>query len=125
MATIGDVPAQMQMQFLAEILEVDRVIVGRAKVLSNQEGGTASLGTSGARAPRCCAWSRTQPAHDADLRYTYRFGGMSYRNEVIPDRLPWHRGRRVRQADHDGRRVRARVQRGREPTGYLFTTVIS
>jgi hypothetical protein len=125
-SNLGDVPAQMQMQFLAEILEVDRVIVGRAKVLSNQEGGTASLGYLwGKSAALLRVEPNPNPRMTQTFGYTYRFGGMSYRNEVIPDRMPGTAGGEyVKLTTMDDEFVLGSAEAA-NPTGYLFTTVIS
>ena len=125
-SNLGDVPAQMQMQFLAEILEVDRVIVGRAKVLSNQEGGTASQSYLwGKSAALLRVEPNPNPRMTQTFGYTYRFGGMSYRNEVIPDRMPGTAGGEyVKMTTMDDEFVLGSAEAA-NPTGYLFTTVIS
>ena len=125
-SNIGDVPAQMQMQFLAEILEIDRVIVGRAKVLSNQEGGTASLGYLwGKSAALLRVEPNPNPRMTQTFGYTYRFGGMAYRNEIIADRMPGSAGGEyVKMTTMDDEFVLGSAESA-NPTGYLFTTVIS
>lgn len=125
-ANIGAVPAQMQLDFFAELIGVERVIVGRAKVLSNQEGGTASLGYLWGKS---AALIRVEPSPNPRMTqcfgYTYRFDSMAYRNEVIPDRMPGLQGGEYIKMTHADAEVALGSSEAANPSGYLFTTVIS
>ena len=58
-------------------------------MLSNQEGGTASLSYLwGKSAALLRVEPNRTPRMTQTFGYTYRFGGMSYRNEVIRTASP-------------------------------------
>ena len=102
--------------------DFERVVVGRAKYNSAQEGLTA---VSDYVWGKSAALLRVEPNPDPLMTetfgYTYRFGGKAYRNEVIPDRLGGAMGGqyiKLSTFEDD-------VVIGGANTGYLLTTVIS
>mgnify|MGYP000116605629 CR=1 FL=1 len=118
----GAVPMQVALETIAELIGVDKVIVGRAKYNSAQEGLTA---VSDYVWGKSAALLRVEPNPDPLMTetfgYTYRFGGKAYRNEVIPDRLGGGMGGqyiKLSTFEDD-------VVIGGANTGYLLTTVIS
>lgn len=118
----GAVPMQVALETIAELVGVDKVIVGRAKYNSAQEGLTA---VSDYVWGKSAALLRVEPNPDPLMTetfgYTYRFGGKAYRNEVIPDRLGGGMGGqyiKLSTFEDD-------VVIGGANTGYLLTTVIS
>ena len=118
----GPVPLNVELSLVAELLGLERVVVGRAKYNSAQEGATA---VSSYIWGKSAALIRVEPNPDPLMTetfgYTYRFGGKAYRNEVIPDRLGGAMGGqyiKLSTFEDD-------VVIGGANTGYLLTTVIS
>lgn len=118
----GAVPLNVELQLVAELLGLERVVIGRAKYNSAQEGATP---VSAYIWGKSCALLRVEPNPDPLMTetfgYTYRFGGKAYRNEVIPDRLGGGMGGqyiKLSTFEDD-------VVIGGANTGYLYTTVIS
>ena len=125
-SNIGQVPAMMQLAFFAEMLEVERVVVGRAKYLTNQEGGTATQGyVWGKSAALIRVEANPNPKQTACFGYTYRFESIAYRNEVIPERLPGRSGGEYLKLTHADDEKVLGADEAANPTGYLFQTVIS
>lgn len=122
-ANIGTVPAQVQLDTLAALIEVDRVIVGRAKYLSTQEGSAAP--TSAYIWGKSAALIRVEPNPNPRMTstfgYTYRWGSKAYRNMVIPEQLPGLMGGEYLKLTHSDDEVVI----GGETTGFFFDTVIS
>ena len=118
----GPVPLNVELSLVAELLGLERVVVGRAKYNSAQEGATpVSSYIWGKSAALIRVEPNPDPLMTETFGYTYRFGGKAYRNEVIPDRLGGGMGGqyiKLSTFEDD-------VVIGGANTGYLFTTVIS
>ena len=82
-SNIGAVPAQMQLEFFAALIEVDEVIVGRAKYISGQEGSTSTSYIWGKSAALMRVEPNPNPKMTQTWGYTFRMGSKAYRNEVI------------------------------------------
>ena len=118
----GPVPMAVELATIAELLGVDRVIVGRAKYNSAQEGATAvSSYIWGKSAALIRVEPNPNPVMTQTFGYTFRFGGLAYQNQVIPDLIGGAMGGEyVKLSTFDDELVI-----GGEATGYLYTTVIS
>lgn len=118
----GPVPLAMELALFAELIGVEKVIVGRAKYNSAQEGATASSTYLwGKSAALIRVEPNPNPMMTQTFGYTFRFGGLAYQNQVIPDLLGGAMGGEyVKLSTFDDELVI-----GGETTGYLFTTVIS
>lgn len=118
----GPVPLNVELSLVAELLGLERVVVGRAKYNSAQEGAsTVSSYIWGKSAALIRVEPNPDPLMTETFGYTYRFGGKAYRNEVIPDRLGGAMGGqyiKLSTFEDD-------VVIGGANTGYLLTTVIS
>jgi hypothetical protein len=117
----GASPMIAQLETMAQILEVERVLVGRAKYVTSQEAGTTTDYLWGKSAALIRVEPNPNPRMTQTFGYTYRFGSKEYRNEIIPDRLPGAAG---------GEYLKLTVSDdelviGGSTTGYLYTTVIS
>jgi len=120
-SNIGAVPAQMQIDLFAALIEVDRVIVGRAKVINAQEPGTTASYVWGKSAALMRIEQNPNPKMTQTWGYTFRMGSKAYRNEVIVDRMPGVMGGEYLKLTHSDDEVPV----GQGTTGYLFETVIS
>ena len=120
--SMGATPMQVELDTIAALIGVERVLVGRARYNSATEGATAtSAYLWGKSAALLRVESNPSPMQTSTFMYTYRFGGKAYRNEVIPDRLGGAMG---------GQYIKLSgfeddVVIGGANTGYLLTTVIS
>jgi hypothetical protein len=118
----GAVPMQMELDALASLIGVERVVVGGARYNSAQEGQTATSSYVWGKSAALIRVERNpNPIMTSTFMYTYRFGGLAYRNEVIPDRIGGGMGGqyiKLSTFEDD-------VVIGGANTGYLYTTVIS
>ena len=118
----GPVPMQVELDTIASLIGVERVLVGRARYNSAREGATATSSyVWGKSAALLRVEANPNPLMTSTFMYTYRFGGKAYRNEVIPDRLGGAMGGqyiKLSTFEDD-------VVIGGAQTGYLLTTVIS
>lgn len=119
---LGATPMQVDLDAVAALIGVERVIVGEARYNSAAEGQTA---TSSYIWGKSAALIRVEPNPNpimtSTFMYTYRFGGIAYRNEVIPDRIDGGMGGqyiKLSTFEDD-------VVIGGSNTGYLYETVIS
>jgi len=120
-SNMGAVPAQMALDFFAALVEVDRVIVGRAKVINAQEPGTTASYVWGKSAALMRIEPNPNPRMTQTWGYTFRMGSKAYRNEIIVDRMPGVMGGEYLKLTHSDDEVPI----GQDSTGYLFETVIS
>jgi len=120
-SNLGAVPLTVQLELFAALCEVERVVVGRAKYVTSQEAGSTAAYLWG----KSCALIRVEPNPNPRMTqtfgYTYRFGSKSYRNEIIPDRMPGQMGGEYLKLTH----ADAEVAIGGATTGYFWDTVIS
>lgn len=118
----GPVPLAVELALFAELIGVDKVVVGRAKYNSAQEGATAvSSYLWGKSAALIRVEPNPNPMMTQTFGYTFRFGGLAYQNQVIPDLLGGAMGGEyVKLSTFDDELVI-----GGATTGYLYTTVIS
>lgn len=118
----GPVPLAVELALFAELIGVEKVIVGRAKYNSAQEGATAvSAYIWGKSAALIRVEQNPNPMMTQTFGYTFRFGGLAYQNQVIPDLLGGAMGGEyVKLSTFDDELVI-----GGATTGYLYTTVIS
>ncbi len=118
----GVIPMQVELATIAELIGVERVVVGRAKYNSAQEGlAVSSDYVWGKSAALLRVEPNPDPLMTETFGYTYRYGGKAYRNEVIPDRLGGAMGGqfiKLSTFEDD-------VVIGGANTGFLMTTVIS
>ena len=118
----GVIPMQVELATVAELIGVERVVVGRAKYNSAQEGlAVSSDYVWGKSAALLRVEPNPDPLMTETFGYTYRYGGKAYRNEVIPDRLGGAMGGqfiKLSTFEDD-------VVIGGANTGFLMTTVIS
>lgn len=124
---IGAVPATMQLQFFAEMLEVDAVVVGRAKYVTSNEGA-ASITTDyiwGKSAALLRVEPQPNPRATSCFGYTYRWGERAYRHEVITDLMAGGMGVEYLKLSHYDAEVALGASAAANPAAYLWTTVIS
>jgi hypothetical protein len=118
---LGPTPTQMDLAFFAALIGVDRVIVGRAKVINGQEPSSSPSYIWGKSAALLRVEPNPNPRMTQTWGYTFRMGSTAYRNEVIVDRLPGVQGGEYLKLTHSDDEVPI----GQGTTGYLFETVIS
>lgn len=118
---IGAVPMQMQLDAFAALIEVERVVIGRAKYVTSQEAGSTTGYIWGKSAALLRVEQNPNPKMTSTFGYTYRFGQKQYRNEVIPDRMPGSMGGEYLKLTHSDDEVVV----GGANTGYFWDTVIS
>lgn len=119
---LGPTPMQADLDALASLVQVERVVVGEARYNSAAEGQTAvSSYIWGKSAALLRVEPNPSPMMTSTFMYTYRFGGLAYRNEVIPDLIGGGMGGqyiKLSTFEDD-------VVIGGANTGFLYTTVIS
>lgn len=120
-ADIGAVPLTVQLELMAALLELDRVVVGRAKYVTSQEAGSTSSYIWGKSAALIRVEQNPNPKMTQTFGYTFRFGSKQYRNEVIPDRMPGTQGGEYLKLTHSDDEVVV----GGATTGYFWDTVVS
>ena len=120
-SSIGAVPLSVQLELFAALCEVDRVVVGRAKYVTSQEAGSTTDYVWGKKAALIRVEPNPNPRMTQCFGYTYRFGGKTYRNEVIADRMPGLMGGEYLKMTHSD----AEQVIGGGTTGYCWDTVIS
>lgn len=120
-ADIGAVPLTVQLELMAALLELDRVVVGRAKYVTSQEAGSTSSYIWGKSAALLRVEQNPNPKMTQTFGYTFRFGSKQYRNEVIPDRMPGTQGGEYLKLTHSDDEVVV----GGATTGYFWDTVVS
>lgn len=118
----GPIPMQVMMDTIAQLVGVEKVLVGGARYNSAAEGATAvSAYVWGKSAALLRVEPNPDPIMTSTFMYTYRFGGRAYRNEIIPDRLGGAMGGQYIKLST----IEDDVVIGGANTGYLLTTVIS
>lgn len=124
---IGSVPSTMQLKYFAEMLEVDAVVVGRAKYVTSNEGAgtTTTDWIWGKSAALIRVEAQPNPRATSCFGYTYRWGDRAYRHEVITDMLAGGMGVEYLKLSHYDAEVALGAAAANNPAGYLWTTVIS
>lgn len=117
----GASPMMVQLETMAQMLELERVIVGRAKYVTSQEPGTTTDYLWGKSAALIRVEPNPNPRMTQTFGYTYRFGSKEFRTEMIPERIPGAAGGEWLKMTHSDDELAI----GGASTGYLFTTVIS
>ena len=124
---LGATPAIMEQQYLAEMLGLEAVIVGRAKLLTSNEN--AATQTTGYVWGKSAALLRVEPeptTETSSFGFTYRFRQAAYRSEVILEQIRGLMGVEFLKMTHsDAEKVLLPPGAGAHPAGYLWTTVVS
>lgn len=119
---LGPVPALIDQDFVAKALGLDAVIVGRAKYATQNEGATVATDFVWGKSAALIRVERSpNPRGTNTFGATFRFGGRSFQNQVIPELIAGVRGGVWVKVTHSD----AEQVVGGANSGYLWTTAIS
>ena len=125
--SIGNVPPLMARKFLAEMLELDDVMVGRAKLVTSNEG--AATQTTGYIWGKGAALIRVEPQPNpratSCFGYTYRWKERAYRHEVITELLHGGMGVEYLKLSHYDAEVVIQSAASANPAGFYWGTAVS
>jgi hypothetical protein len=118
----GPTPRLPNQAWFARAFDLDAVYVGRAKIVTSVEGQAITQGyVWGKSAALIRVEDAPNPRATSCFAFTYRFGGRSFRSEVIPDRMAGVRGGEWVKVTHsDDEKVIGGMN-----SGFLYTTVVS
>ena len=117
----GPTPTQVTLELFAQALELERVVVGRAKYNSARSPSFTSSYLWGKSAALLRIEQNPNPRATSTFGYTYRFGQKSYLVQTIVDNLLGQMGGQYLKMTHSDDEVVI----GGGTTGYFADTVIS